>query len=199
MLFKRREKATLWQRFKLWLWPRVSWRRSALYYLKRILRLSGTPYAIAMGSAIGVFVTITPFIGFHVVLTLVLAWLFRSNMLAGAIATAIGNPVTYPVIWAGTYELGQLILRGSSGAAPARLGHDLLHKSIDQILPLVKPMLVGSIPLGLASGCMIYFIVYKAVAAYQKARRERFAVRRKSDAAGEGGASLLAGTESGSR
>ena len=49
MLFRRREEPGYWERFKLWLWPRVSWRRSALYYLKRILRLSGTPYAIAHG------------------------------------------------------------------------------------------------------------------------------------------------------
>ena len=53
MLFRRREEPGYWERFKLWLWPRVSWRRSALYYLKRILRLSGTPYAIAMGAAVG--------------------------------------------------------------------------------------------------------------------------------------------------
>src|SRR3954463_10108703 len=102
MLFRRREELSYWQRFKLWLWPRVSWRRSTLYYLKRILRLSGTPYAIAMGSALGAFVSVTPFIGFHFVITLVLAWLLRSNMIAGVIATGIGNPATYPFIWAGT-------------------------------------------------------------------------------------------------
>jgi len=198
MLFRRREKATLWERFKLWLWPRVSWRRSGLYYLKRILRLSGTPYAIAMGSAIGVFVCITPFIGFHFVITLVLAWLLRGNMIAGAIATAIGNPITYPVIWAGTYEVGQLILRGRSAVAPARLPHELWYKSIDQIIPLVKPMVVGSIPIGLAGGCIAYFIVYKAVAAYQKARRERIAGGRLGARAAEGSASLLAGSEGGS-
>ena len=65
MLFRRREEPGYWERFKLWLWPRVSWRRSALYYLKRILRLSGTPYAIAMGAAVGAAVAFTPFLGFH--------------------------------------------------------------------------------------------------------------------------------------
>ena len=44
MLFKRRSEQGLWDRFRLWLWPRRSFRRSALYYLKRILRLTGTPY-----------------------------------------------------------------------------------------------------------------------------------------------------------
>jgi len=73
MLFRRREAPGYWERFKVWLWPRVSWRRSGLYYLKRILRLSGSPYGIAMGAAVGGAIAITPFIGFHLVLTFVLA------------------------------------------------------------------------------------------------------------------------------
>ena len=130
MLFRSRRTATLWDRFRVWLWPRVSWRRSALYYLKRTLRLSGTPYAIAMGAAIGAFVTCTPFFGFHLILTFILSWLVGANMIAGAIASALGNPATYPFLWAADYELGQIMLGRSAHAnSPARLEHDLLHKS----------------------------------------------------------------------
>ena len=57
MLFKRRAQATRWEKLRLSLWPRVSWQRSLLYYLKRTLRLSGTPHAIAMGSAVGAAVS----------------------------------------------------------------------------------------------------------------------------------------------
>ena len=89
MLFRRREELSYWQRFKLWLWPRVSWRRSGLYYLKRILRLSGTPYAIAMGSAVGAAVAFTPFIGLHLILTFAIAWAVRGNMIAGAICGTV--------------------------------------------------------------------------------------------------------------
>lgn len=185
MLFRKRQRSTGLQRFRLWLWPRVSWRRSGLYYLKRVLRLSGTPYAIGMGTAVGAATAFTPLLGFHVLLAFALAWLLRGNMIAGAIGTCVGNPVTYPFIWAGTYEIGQLIMRGASSAAPERLGHDLLHKSFDQILPLIQPMLIGSIPLGLAAGCLVYFVVYKAVSAYQESRRERFAGRRQASSPAE--------------
>jgi uncharacterized protein (DUF2062 family) len=177
MLFKRRENPGLWDRFRLWLWPRVSWRRSGLYYLKRILRLSGTPYAIAMGTAVGVFASFTPFVGLHIVITLALAWLFGANMIAGGIATAVGNPLTFPLIWASTYELGHVILGGVNSAAPARLGDELASWNFDQILPLLKPMLVGSITLGAAAGLLAYLVVYKAVSAYQEARRKRAATR----------------------
>ena len=175
MLFKRREKATFWERFRVGMWPRVSWRRSGNYYVKRVLRLSGTPYAIAIATAIGAGVSITPFIGFHFLMTFALTWVFRGNLIAGAIGTCLGNPLTFPFIWAATYEVGQFILRGRSIDAPARLTNELASKSIDQIWPLIKPMLVGSVPLGLATGCIVYFAVHKAVSTYQDKRRQRLA------------------------
>jgi len=180
MLFKRRDDPGYWERFKVWLWPRVSWRRSGLYYLKRILRLSGTPYGIAMGAAVGAAISVTPFIGFHLVITFALAWLLRGNMIAGVIAgTCFGNPITYPVIWASTYQLGHLILENEGRSAPAWLGHDLLHKSWHQLWPIIEPMTVGAIPLGLGLGAVVYLIVYRGVLAYREGRTQRFAGRRR--------------------
>jgi uncharacterized protein (DUF2062 family) len=178
MLFKRREEPGYWERFKLWLWPRVSWRRSALYYLKRILRLSGTPYAIAMGAGLGAGVAFTPFLGFHLLITAGIAWLIRGNVIAGVIASCVGNPITYPFIWAGSYRLGKLMLGESASSVPMQLERDLLEKSWDQLWPLIKPMMIGSIPMGLAAGCVVYLIVYKAVSAYRAGRSQRFAGRR---------------------
>jgi uncharacterized protein (DUF2062 family) len=177
MLFRRRDDPGTWERFRTWLWPRVSWRRSAIYFLKRILRLSGTPYAIAMGAAVGAGVACTPFIGFHFLLTFLIAWPLRGNLLAGALATSVGNPLTFPFIWASTYQLGHLFLGRETGGAP-EVEHALLHKSWDQILPIVMPMTIGAIPLGLAVGGIVYLIVYKAVSAYREDRNRRFAERR---------------------
>ena len=63
-------------------------------------------------------------------------------MIAGAIGTCVGNPLTFPFIWASTYELGHIILRRTSRRrAGAARSSDLLHKSWDQLLPLIEPML----------------------------------------------------------
>ncbi len=176
----------LWGRARLWLWPRVSWRRSAIYYVKRILRLSGTPYAIAMGAAVGVFASFTPLVGFHLIFTLAITWLLGANMIAGAIGTSLGNPLTFPLIWASTYEIGHLIMRGTSRAAPAQLEQDLTSKSFDQLMPLLKPMAIGSVPLGLVAAVLAYLILHKTVSAYQEARRRRLAGRGGSMAAASG-------------
>jgi uncharacterized protein (DUF2062 family) len=178
MLFRRRNDQGRWDQLRVWLWPRVSWRRSALYYLKRILRLSGTPHAIALGTAIGVAATFTPFIGFHFAITFAVAWLLGGNMLAGAIGTLLGNPLTFPLIWASTYQLGDNLIRGWASGAPEDLDHAITHRSLSEILPLIEPMIIGSIPLGLAAGVVTYLAVGKAVAAYQEARQRRFGERR---------------------
>ena len=91
MLFKRRDRIGLVERFRVWLWPRVSWRRSTLYFFKRILRLSATPYAISMGAAAGAFTSCTPFIGFHFILAACFAFVLRGNLIASAIGTKRGN------------------------------------------------------------------------------------------------------------
>jgi uncharacterized protein (DUF2062 family) len=178
MLFRRRGLPGRWERLKLRLWPRVSWRRSALYFLKRILRLSGTPYAIAMGAAIGAAASLTPFIGFHFIITFMIAWALRANMIAGALGTFVGNPLTFPLIWASTYELGHFILDGDDNEPSAGFPDLVLPQPLEQILPLLKPMLIGAIPLGLTLGAIVYLIVYNAVSAYQQERRERLTTLR---------------------
>ncbi len=66
---------SLWQRVRIALWPRVSWGRSARYYAKRVVRLSGSPHAIALGVGVGAGVSFTPFLGFHIFLALAVAFL----------------------------------------------------------------------------------------------------------------------------
>ena len=177
MLFRRRKRSTHIERARLWVWPRVSWRRSTLYYIKRILRLSATPYAIAAGCGIGAFVSFTPFIGFHIATAVALAWIIRGNLIAAVIGTSVGNPLTFPLIWASTYELGYAILSGEQAAAPP-LGRPFLERSIENLSPIVKTMSVGSLPLGFLAGLVVYAIVYKSVAAYQANRRKRLQDRR---------------------
>jgi uncharacterized protein (DUF2062 family) len=178
MLFRRRNEAAVWERVRVWLWPRVSWRRSGRYFAKRTLRLTGTPYSVAVGTAVGAGVSCTPFVGFHFLLAFAIAWALRGNLVAGAIGTGLGNPFTFPFLWAASYEIGLLVLGRVESDAPDGLAQDLAEKSWGQLWPVIEPMTVGAVPLGMAIGCIVFGLVYKAVSAYQAARRTRFAGRR---------------------
>ena len=74
MLFRRREPEGVWERFRTALWPRRSFTRSVQYLVKRVLRLTATPHAIAAGVAAGVFASWMPFLGFHFVIAAALAF-----------------------------------------------------------------------------------------------------------------------------
>lgn len=186
MLFKKRNDTTMGERLRLAMWPRRSWARSSEYYVKRVLRLSATPYSIAMGTACGAFVSMTPLIGFHFILAFVLAGLLRCNLVAAGIGTFVGNPFTFPIIWVSTYRAGRFMLHGEVDATHGAIQQALRHHTLTELWPVMKPMLAGSLPIGLIAGAVVYLLTYNAVAAYQLARRERFAARHEREQLGGG-------------
>jgi uncharacterized protein (DUF2062 family) len=179
MLFRRREAESLFARIRTAVWPRHSWSRSSRYFTKRVLRLSGSPHTVAIGVAAGVFTACTPFVGFHILISVVLAFAIGGNLLAAGMGTFIGNPLTFPVIWATTYSLGNQILGHHSHVTFHQLVHDLVDRSFEALLPILGPMTVGAIPLGLLVGAVFYVIAFFAVRAFRDLRRERLAARRR--------------------
>lgn len=154
MLFKSRRQPTLQMRLRLLLWPRVSFERSLRYVVKRMLRLKGSPHKIAIGCAAGVFASITPLIGIQMVMAGAIAILLRGSVAAAMLATFLGNPVSWPLIWGATYALGSAMIGNPGPAEAAAVAH-----GGDHIWPVFYPMLLGSIPIGLTSAAVSYGIV----------------------------------------
>lgn len=173
MLFQRRNPPRLGEKLRVWLWPRRNWSRSARYMAHRIRRLKATPYAIAVGCAAGVFAAFTPFLGLHFIVAGLIAWIARGSILASALATFVGNPLTFPLIWFGSYKLGSWMLGMKGNMKHIDLSAGMLDKSLDQLWPVVKPMTVGGIPMGLVAALIAYFVTKKASEAYREKRRQR--------------------------
>lgn len=182
MLFRRRKPEGLFHRARTFLWPRRSFSRSFQYVGKRILRLSATPHAVAAGVAAGVFASWTPFIGLHFVIAAALAFVLAGNMLASALGTAFGNPLTFPFIWPATYNLGRFLQHGrlDGGRTDLDLVGAVRMSGFDLSVlwaPLLRPMLIGSVPLGLISALIAYLATYWAVQAFREQKRRRLAAR----------------------
>jgi uncharacterized protein (DUF2062 family) len=176
-VFQRRVALRPLQKFREWLWPSIGWKRATIYIWRRVWRLTGTPHVIALGVAAGVFMSFTPFLGFHIIVAMLIAWIFRGNLLAAVFGTMIGNPVTYPPIWLATYDLGNWLI-GAQARSDIDLTSTLMGpRAFDMILPVLVPMAVGSIPLGLAAAAISYFVIKSTVAAYQLRRREQLEAR----------------------
>jgi uncharacterized protein (DUF2062 family) len=177
MLFRRREAESLLERMRVHLWPRRSWTRSSRYVVYRLRRLSETPHAVALGFAIGVFTAATPFLGTHMVMAALFAWVIGGSVVAALLGTFIGNPLTYPLLWYSTYEVGNLMLRGKMVQKQIDLSGGIFQKSLEQLWPIIKPMTLGSIPVGLALALLSYALVKPMVGAYKHRRRRELKLR----------------------
>ena len=189
MPFGRKKPLTMMEQLRKWLWPGRNWSRSARYFIRRLERLRASPHQVALGCAAGVFASITPLLGTQMLLAVLLAVLIRANVPAALIGTFFGNPISWPLIWGSTYMAGCHMLGIESILGTADLEHafaplkaaiataspDLFGAAVDTLWPVFKPMLVGSIPLGLMTAAIIYYLLRPAVTAYQRSRASHLA------------------------
>lgn len=191
-MFKRRDKLSFLARSSNWIWPRAGLKRSMVYVWHRVARISGSPHFITIGVVSGVFASWTPFVGFHFLLAALIAFFLRGSLLASALGTFFGNPFSFPFIWLATYNFGGFLL-----GYQAKNAIDLtLPKGTFWLLftqpsaffdavwvvmgPYFVPMLIGSIPLGLATSLPIYFVMRPVINKYQARRRNRLEEKRQN-------------------
>jgi len=184
-MFRRRTELHPLQRFRELVWPRLGWKRAFRYGWHRVWRLSGTPHAVAVGVAAGAFASFTPLLGFHFMIAFAIAWVFRGNLIASAFGTFVGNPLTFPFIWIGTYDVGYWILQGREAPSDPNMNINMFSgQAFETVLPVLVPMLVGSVPLGLVCAGVVYYLTRGPVETYQAKKRARLA--EKADVVGPG-------------
>lgn len=200
-MFRRRKQQPVHHRVGNLIWPRIGFRRSLTYIWHRVGRLHGTPHSIAGGFAAGAAVSFTPFVGGHFVLAALLSLMTRSNVVAGLLGTAVGNPWTFPFIWIWTYELGRKMGIGADLAGEpdfvavftdlpsvivkAVISFDLDAGYFENVWAVVWPMMVGSVPTFILVWLAFYLVLKPVVATYQArriARRRRKQVQARADA-----------------
>jgi|TARA_R110002096_G_scaffold435770_1_gene662633 uncharacterized protein len=152
----------------------------------RIARIDGTPYAIASGFACGAAISFTPFVGLHFIIAGFIAWIVRGNIFTSAVGTAIGNPWTFPFIWASTYNLGVNILGWeATDDIMIRMNEmfsrftivDLVNDPTRVLEPFLQtvflPMLIGGVIIGGALWIVFYWPIFKLVSQYKINRLKR--------------------------
>jgi uncharacterized protein (DUF2062 family) len=201
MVFKRAKALSLGQRLRLLFWPRRGWGRSVRYIFQRLKRVPSSPHRIALGAAIGVFAVFTPFLGIQLVIAGVLALMLRGSILASFLASFVGNPLTYPVIWFATFNLGNVLL---GQAATGRLVDlrarleafwdnlvsgepNAIVDALGNIWPIIKPMAVGSLPLGIFAACAAYVGVRWLIGAPHVRKGQRAALHTFPQIGSQGG------------
>ena len=190
MFFFLRTRFKFSERMRNAIWPQRGLRRAARYHLHRLARLPMSPHRIALGFAAGAFISFTPLLGLHLALAAVMAFLLRGSIIASAVGTIVGNPLSFPFIWFATYHVGAALtgdrpspeleaaaLDGSVAPPDPLAWFDGLTGSL---MPVFWPMMVGGMLLGAAAGAASYWIVLCAIKVLQLQRKRRYALKFRS-------------------
>lgn len=157
--------------------------RAVKYYVLKFRRLRGTPHSLALGTAIGVFIGISPTVPLHTVAIIAVTLMVRASTIAALLAAAvICNPLTMPIQYYLCWLVGDLVLPGRLSwdrirAVLETFKHSGFMDSIeavsllgwDAILVLLTGGLVLGVPLTIAS----YFLSRRFFIAIRQKRRHK--------------------------
>ena len=146
-------------------------------WLDALLHVHDTPERTAAAFAMGVFLGFSPFLGFHTLLAVVLAFIFGLNRVAALVGVYSNLPWVIAAYYAFTTWIGTLLTGTQLPAGfRERLG-DLFALSIrtqvfwDQLGAIVKPLLLPFV-VGSLIGCSVLAVVaYRVALVFVRARR----------------------------
>lgn len=204
------KKRSAWQR-RLYgvvnaLYPTMGMKRYRSYIIHRIGRMKSTDEAIAKGFAAGACVSMTPLLGLHFVCAVIVAWLTRGNMVVALIATAVGNPWTFPFIFYGGHVLGGIVLQNpaprghfresmgamkqffvdlfswaTSGAWQGRFVSGVLDlwDSLLVLLHMAQNMIVGGVVMAVVVWFVSYKFILQSVGRYRRFRQRQIKAKKR--------------------
>jgi len=198
LVFKRRDRRTVPEWIREFIYPKGGFKRAAQYVTHRLRRLPDEPHRIARGVFAGVFVSFTPLFGFHFLSAALMAWIIRGNILAALLATFVGNPLTSPFIAITSVELGHWMMGieaplsfVSIVEAFTNAGREIWENfiaiftsepthwgSLSRFFHFIYlPYLVGGILPGFVVSVLFYWATIPLVRAYQKLRANKLKER----------------------
>jgi len=128
-----------------------------------LLHIEDSRHRTALAFAVGVLIAFSPFLGIHMGIALVVAFLFRLNRVAILLGTYINNPWTLAPMYLGGTSLGCLLM-GVSKDGLSEIDWDLHGSEFFSSLwvtlrPYVWPFLLGNTILGLLCGVVGYLLL----------------------------------------
>lgn len=142
----------------------------------RLVTIEDTPHSIALGVAIGIFFGFTPLWSLKTLLSIAVAWLCKSNKIAAAISVQLHDLILpfMPAIYLWEYKFGFWAMYG-------HFPHGINFRALAlgdyfkwaMFFTVGRPLLVGSLIVGLPSATIVYFICRGLVTTHRTPREER--------------------------
>ncbi len=159
-------------------------KRIVKYYYLKFMRMKGDPQSLAIGTAIGVFIGITPTMPLHTILIIPLTIITRTSTIAALLGSLlVCNPITYvPQYYLATivgnaltpYELSWTRIKE---VLDILLQHPGLQKSLEALVGLgyeaAIVLVVGGTVLALPCALISYFLSLRLFVKIRQKRSQR--------------------------
>lgn len=128
-----------------------------------LLEIKDRPHHVAISFSVGVFIGISPLLGLHTVLGILVSYLFKLNKFVTILGVYITNPWTIiPIYTLGTWA-GMKILRIDGVLGDIPWGSLTFTNVLAELKILFWPFVVGSFVLGTVSALASYGLIFYAV------------------------------------
>ncbi len=131
--------------------------------LREVISTKDSPKKIASSFAVGVFIGMSPLVGFHTALAIGAAWLFRTNKFVTIVAVYVTNPWTAVPIYTFSTWLGTKLLGVDKIISPLQWHSLSCSYLFREVSFLFWPFVCGSTIVALVSAAIGYIVVYHAV------------------------------------
>lgn len=141
---------------------------------ERFIRIRGDPKQTALGLALGIFIGVSPLVGFQLILAVLIAALLGWNKIAAAMGTLISNPITTPFIYTFAYYVGSSVM-GTTAENLVVIPRDLetAARMMEEAPRLLLALTLGTVLIGLPLALLGYFASYAALIKYRETIREK--------------------------
>ena len=139
-------------------------------WVKELKVIKGKPKNISLSFALGIFIGLTPTIGFQTLLCYGIAKLLKKSFLLSVAGSSLvtGIPILIPFVYYGEYQLGSKILK----VYPFhRFAHFHTHPiNFGFLISLGGPLLIGSIFSAISGGLLSYIIAFMILKFFRKGK-----------------------------
>lgn len=128
--------------------------------IKLIFSIKDTPHRLSIAFAVGVFVGMSPLLGLHTILGIFVAWVFKLKKVPTLIGVYVTNPWTIIPIYTFSTWVGARCLGINNILPEIDWRHLTLTMLSNELSPLIKPFVLGTVIIGALSSLTGYIIIY---------------------------------------
>ncbi len=176
-------RTTCYQRWSELAWPSMGAAAWLRWVLLTLVRQAENPHKVALGFAIGVWVSFTPVLGTHLLLAGFACWVLRASFFSAFVGSWVGNPWTYYFMWYSGYEFGRVLFNmprvNIESMLAGGLNLQVIEYNAEVLLhQVLLPALVGGWIVGVPFSAIFYFLVRWQVRKAVKKRHKRMHMKK---------------------